>query len=100
MPVPAGMRWPMMMFSLSPSRSSLAPRMAASVSTRVVSWNDAAEMNDCVVSDALEPVDLLDLVQQVFLHRPWAFDLQNVVRVHRPFGQPVSRPHLVTFVNP
>ncbi len=39
----------MMMFSLSPSRSSFAPRMAASVRTRVVSWNDAAEMNDCVV---------------------------------------------------
>ena len=27
-------------------------RPAASVSTRVVSWNDAALMNDCVVSDA------------------------------------------------
>ena len=39
----------MMMFSLRPSRSSFAPRIAASVSTRVVSWNDAAEMNDCVV---------------------------------------------------
>src|SRR5438477_228246 len=49
MPLPAGIRWPMMMFSLRPRRSSLAPRMAASVSTRVVSWNDAAEMNDCVV---------------------------------------------------
>src|SRR5436305_1344819 len=43
------MRCPMMMFSLSPRRSSRAPRIAASVSTRVVSWNDAAEMNDCVV---------------------------------------------------
>src|SRR2546427_704057 len=43
----------MMMFSLRPRRSSLAPRMAASVSTRVVSWNDAAEMNDCVVRLAL-----------------------------------------------
>src|SRR5207247_1770631 len=49
MPVPAGIRCPMMMFSFNPSRSSLAPRIAASVSTRVVSWNDAAEMNDCVV---------------------------------------------------
>src|SRR6266702_1434588 len=53
MPVPAGMRWPMMMFSLSPSKSSRAPRIAASVNTRVVSWNDAAEMNDCVVRLAL-----------------------------------------------
>src|SRR6266571_1977205 len=49
MPVPAGIRCPMMMFSLRPSRSSLAPRIAASVNTRVVSWNDAAEINDCVV---------------------------------------------------
>ena len=31
----------------------MAPRIAASVSTRVVSWNDAAEMNDCVVRLAL-----------------------------------------------
>jgi len=30
------------MFSLSPSKSSRAPRIAASVKTRVVSWNDAA----------------------------------------------------------
>src|SRR5882762_6266277 len=49
MPVPAGMRWPMMMFSFNPSKSSRAPRIAASVNTRVVSWNDAAEMNDPVL---------------------------------------------------
>ena len=41
-PVPAGMSLPMMTFSLSPIRWSLAPLMAASVSTRVVSWKDAA----------------------------------------------------------
>jgi hypothetical protein len=29
------------------------PRTAASVSTRVVSWKDAAEMNDSVASEAL-----------------------------------------------
>ena len=28
------------------------PRTAASVSTRVVSWNEAAEMNDSVARDA------------------------------------------------
>ena len=39
----------MMMFSLSPFSSSLAPRTAASVSTLVVSWKDAAEMKDSVV---------------------------------------------------
>ena len=41
-PVPAGISLPMMTFSLSPIRWSLAPLMAASVSTRVVSWKDAA----------------------------------------------------------
>ena len=38
-----------MIFSFKPLSLSLAPRTAASVSTRVVSWNDAAEMNDSVV---------------------------------------------------
>ena len=52
MPVPAGMRCPMMMFSFKPSNPSFAPRIAASVSTRVVSWKLAADTNDCVVSDA------------------------------------------------
>ena len=51
-PVPAGMSLPMMTFSLRPIRWSLAPLMAASVSTRVVSWNDAAARKDDVLSDA------------------------------------------------
>jgi hypothetical protein len=38
-----------MMFSFKPISSSLAPLIAASVRTRVVSWKLAAEMNDCVV---------------------------------------------------
>src|SRR5581483_127586 len=53
MPVPAGMSLPMMMFSLSPSSRSDLPSMAASVSTRVVSWNDAADSHESVASDAL-----------------------------------------------
>jgi hypothetical protein len=53
MPVPAGIRWPMMMFSFRPLSSSRAPRTAASVSTRVVSWKEAAEMKDSVVRLAL-----------------------------------------------
>ena len=53
MPVPAGMSLPMMMFSLRPSSRSLLPSMAASVSTRVVSWNDAADSHESVASDAL-----------------------------------------------
>ena len=40
----------MIMFSLRPRRSSFAPRgFATSVRTHVVSWNEAAEMNDWVV---------------------------------------------------
>ena len=42
-----------MTFSFRPRRWSTAPWMEASVSTRVVSWNDAAEMNESVESDAL-----------------------------------------------
>ena len=43
-PVPAGMRRPTMTFSFRPSSVSTLPWTAASVRTRVVSWNDAAEM--------------------------------------------------------
>ena len=40
----AGMRCPQMTFSFIPSRLSVLPLMAASLSTLVVSWKDAAEM--------------------------------------------------------
>jgi prepilin-type N-terminal cleavage/methylation domain-containing protein len=52
-PVPAGIRRPTMTFSLRPSSVSTLPDTAASVSTRVVSWNDAAEMKERVCSEAL-----------------------------------------------
>ena len=52
MPVPAGMSLPMITFSLSPTSPSLRPSIAASVSTRVVSWNDAADSHESVASDA------------------------------------------------
>ena len=42
-----------MTFSFRPRRPSRLSMIAASVSTRVVSWNDAAEMNESVDSDAL-----------------------------------------------
>src|SRR5206468_4284942 len=41
-----------MTFSLRPRSSSVLPEMAASVSTRVVSWNDAAEMKLSVDNEA------------------------------------------------
>src|ERR687892_686724 len=44
MPVPAGMSLPMMTFSLSPNRPSWRPSMAASVSTRVVSFQDTTRV--------------------------------------------------------
>jgi hypothetical protein len=53
MPVPAGISLPMMTFSFRPSSWSERPSMAASVSTRVVSWNDAADSQESVASDAL-----------------------------------------------
>ena len=37
-----------MTFSFKPRSSSRLPMMAASVNTRVVSWKDAAEMNESV----------------------------------------------------
>src|SRR5215213_8998225 len=53
MPVPAGMSLPMMTFSLRPTRASDLAWIAASVSTRVVSWKDAADSHDSVASEAL-----------------------------------------------
>ena len=42
-----------MTFSLRPSSVSTLPMIEASVSTRVVSWKDAAEMKERVCSEAL-----------------------------------------------
>ena len=52
-PVAAGISLPMMTFSLRPFRRSILPSRAASVRTFVVSWNDAADRNESVLSDAL-----------------------------------------------
>ena len=52
-PVPAGIKRPTMTFSFSPCNVSILPATAASVSTRVVSWNEAADMNEGVCNDAL-----------------------------------------------
>ena len=48
----AGISFPMITFSFSPSRRSILPSIEASVSTFVVSWKEAAERNDSVASDA------------------------------------------------
>ena len=47
------MSLPMMTFSLSPRRVSVLPSMAASVSTLVVSWKEAADRKLSVASEAL-----------------------------------------------
>ena len=44
--VPAGVRWPSITFSFRPKSGSTLLANAASVNTLVVSWKDAAEMND------------------------------------------------------
>ena len=43
----------MMTFSFRPARTSVLPSIAASVRTLVVSWNDAADRNESVASEAL-----------------------------------------------
>ena len=42
----------MITFSLRPLRRSDDPAIEALVNTRVVSWNDAAEMNESMFNDA------------------------------------------------
>src|SRR6266513_978592 len=56
---------------------------------------------DVLVVDlhALQPVHLLDLVEQVLLHRPRALDPQNIVRVHRSLGEAVAGAHAVALVH-
>ena len=53
LPVPAGTNLPTITFSFKPFNGSPFPLIAASVNTLVVSWKDAAEMNDSVWSEAL-----------------------------------------------
>src|SRR6516165_7577676 len=79
-PVPAGINRPTMTFSLRPRRSSLSPRTAASVSTRVVSWNEAAEMNDSVASDALVIPSSTGCRRAVFLPSVCARSLMSSAR--------------------
>src|SRR5690349_19325394 len=115
----------MMMFSLSPSRSSFAPRIDASVRTRVVSWKDAAEMNDCVVSDAFvmpsRSGSAVDGDSFFFFARSLmsrktclstcspsrnsvspgsrTFDAQDVMWVHRPLGEAVTGANAISLVH-
>src|SRR5713101_4321357 len=157
-PVPAGIRRPIITFSLSPTSRSTLPFIAASVSTRVVSWNEAAEMKLSVESEALvipsnsgsaiagspplvktpllglvadqeigvahfldphppehlahdhldvlvvdthalEPVNLLDFVDQVFRQGLLAQDRQDVVRIRRTLHQRLARLDHVPFVH-
>ncbi len=45
---------------------------------------------------ALQAVNLLHFVEQIFLDRSRSLDAQNVVRIHRTFGEAVTRSHPVT----
>ena len=51
--IPAGISLPMITFSFRPSSGSTLPLIAASVSTRVVSWKDAADRKESVAREAL-----------------------------------------------
>ena len=50
--VPHGINLPTTTFSFSPLKKSFLPFTAASVKTLVVSWNDAADINELVTSEA------------------------------------------------
>src|SRR5665213_996119 len=62
-----------------------------------LSDNDA----DVLVVDlhTLEAIDLLHLVQQVFLHRARTLDAKDIVRVDRTFRETISGAHTITFVH-
>src|SRR5438093_5085845 len=61
--VPAVIRRPTLTSSFTPLLSSTPLFRSASVSARVVSWNEAAEMNDSVDSDALVMPSKLSLLR-------------------------------------
>src|SRR5690554_4193359 len=50
-PVPAGIRFPTMTFSLSPLRPSRFAPIAAVLNTFVVSWKDAADIHEEVPNE-------------------------------------------------
>ena len=52
-PVPAGTSLPTITFSFNPSKLSTLPFIDASVKTLVVSWKDAADINEFVCNEAL-----------------------------------------------
>src|ERR1700686_3842040 len=49
---------------------------------------------------ALQAVNLLHFVEQILLNRARSLDAENVVRIHRTFGEAVARSHPVTGVHP
>src|SRR5262245_49979870 len=74
-PVPAGIKRPTMTFSLRPSSGSTLPLTAASVRTRVVSWNEAAEKKERVCRLALVMPSRTGVPVAGFLPSSLAFSL-------------------------
>src|SRR5487761_1331540 len=118
MPVPAGMSLPMITFSLRPRSESDLAWIAASVSTRVVSWKEAADSQDSVASDALVmPISTgrpeagvppsfttprlisSHLGHQVLLHRSGAEDAQHLVRVDRAGDELLAHRHALAVLH-
>ena len=59
--VPHGISLPTTTFSFKPLKKSFFPFTAASVKTLVVSWKEAADINESVTSDALVIPRRIDL---------------------------------------
>ena len=97
-PVPAGIKRPTITFSFSPTRLSRFPETAASVSTRVVSWKDAAETKEDVCSDAFVlPCSIgMAFASYLLLPLPLAFTSPNSSRSSSSLTNSVESPPSVT----
>ena len=68
----------MITFSLRPISGSTLPLIAASVRTFVVSWNEAAERNELVASDALVIPRIIGVPVAFLLPSSSSFSLTSV----------------------
>ena len=66
--MPAGTNLPTITFSFKPSKKSIFPFIEASVNTRVVSWKEAADINELVCKEAFViPNKILSKIAGFFL---------------------------------
>ena len=98
-PVPAGISLPTITFSFKPCSTSIFPFIAASVRTRVVSWNEAAEINDgkTTVVGPLIAMFLADCKTSIFEVVPAALLDFSAGVLRERFSSAVRKP-VFTFV--